>query len=147
MGSDRREKILVNKQVQVIFTGVTLFFLLVIIIITAGITYFITFNTLISQLISIKSVVNISSMLNKLHTTLLIRLICMGALLIILVFYLEVRFLHRIVGPLVRIERALREISEGKDIEPIKIRKTDYYQSLADSVNKLIDYIKTIKKS
>jgi HAMP domain-containing protein len=147
MGSDRREKILVNKQVQVIFTGVTLFFLLVIIIITAGITYFITFNTLISQLISIKSVVNISSILNKLHTTLLIRLICMGALLIILVFYLEVRFLHRIVGPLVRIERALREISEGKDIEPIKIRKTDYYQSLADSVNKLIDYIKTIKKS
>jgi hypothetical protein len=67
-------------------------------------------------------------------------------LLIILVFYLEVRFLHRIAGPLYRIEKTLKEISEGKDVEPIKLRKKDFYKTLADEVNKVIEYINKLKK-
>jgi len=50
-------------------------------------------------------------------------------------------FIHRIVGPLFRLERELEKIIDGKKINKIRFRKNDSFLSLADKINRLIDLI------
>jgi signal transduction histidine kinase len=144
---NRRRKILVNKPVQFTFTGLTIYFTLITIIIVGGFTYFITLNTIISQLELENKLVNAYEIIKNINILLFKKIGIFVLILLILVFYLEIRFLHRIAGPLFRIERTLKEISEGKDVEPIKLRKKDFYKSLAESVNKVIEYINKLKKN
>jgi len=54
-------------------------------------------------------------------------------------FGLGVYYLHRIAGPIYRIEKTVREMAEGKKVEPIRLRKKDFFKSLAEAVNKLIE--------
>jgi signal transduction histidine kinase len=144
---NRRRKILVNKPVQFTFTGLTIYFTLITIIIVGGFTYFITLNTIIAQLELENKLVNAYEIIKNINILLLKKIGIFVLILLILVFYLEIRFLHRVAGPLFRIERTLKEISEGKDVEPIKLRKKDFYKSLAESVNKVIEYINKLKKN
>jgi HAMP domain-containing protein len=44
---------------------------------------------------------------------------------------------HRIAGPLVRIRSCVDMLCEGRDIPPIKLRKHDEFQELAESLDKL----------
>jgi len=143
----KRKKILINKPVQFIFTGITIYFILIVIIVIGGLTYFITLNTILSQLEIENKFINAYEIVKNINILLLKRIGILVILLIILVFYLEIRFLHRIAGPLFRIEKTLQEISEGKEVEPIKLRKKDFYKSLAESVNKVIEYINKLKKT
>jgi methyl-accepting chemotaxis protein len=142
----KRRRILINKPVQFVFSGITIYFILIVIIVVGGLTYFITLNTILSQLEIENKFINAYEIVKNINILLLKRTGFLILLLIILVFYLEVRFLHRIVGPLYRIEKTLKEISEGKDVEPIKLRKKDFYKTLADEVNKVIEYINKLKK-
>ena len=50
-------------------------------------------------------------------------------------------FIHRIVGPLYRLERELDNIIDGKKINKIRFRKNDSFLSLADKINRLVDMI------
>jgi len=142
----KRRRILINKPVQFVFSGITIYFILIVIIVVGGLTYFITLNTILSQLEIENKFINAYEIVKNINILLLKRTGFLILLLIILVFYLEVRFLHRIAGPLYRIEKTLKEISEGKDVEPIKLRKKDFYKTLADEVNKVIEYINKLKK-
>jgi methyl-accepting chemotaxis protein len=142
----KRRRILINKPVQFVFSGITIYFILIVIIVVGGLTYFITLNTILSQLEIENKFINTYEIVKNINILLLKRTGFLILLLIILVFYLEVRFLHRIAGPLYRIEKTLKEISEGKDVEPIKLRKKDFYKTLADEVNKVIEYINKLKK-
>jgi methyl-accepting chemotaxis protein len=142
----KRRRILINKPLQFVFSGITIYFILIVIIVVGGLTYFITLNTILSQLEIENKFINAYEIVKNINILLLKRTGFLILLLIILVFYLEVRFLHRIAGPLYRIEKTLKEISEGKDVEPIKLRKKDFYKTLADEVNKVIEYINKLKK-
>jgi len=142
----KRRRIIINKPVQFVFSGITIYFILIVIIVVGGLTYFITLNTILSQLEIENKFINAYEIVKNINILLLKRTGFLILLLIILVFYLEVRFLHRIAGPLYRIEKTLKEISEGKDVEPIKLRKKDFYKTLADEVNKVIEYINKLKK-
>jgi hypothetical protein len=122
----KRRRILINKPVQFVLSGITIYFILIVIIVVGGLTYFITLNTILSQLEIENKLINAYEIVKNINILLLKRTGFLILLLIILVFYLEVRFLHRIAGPLYRIERTLKEISEGKDVEPIKLRKKDF---------------------
>jgi len=144
---NRRKKYLINKPVQFVFSGLTIYFIILVIIIVGGLTYFITLNTILSQLELENKIVDAYGILRNINLLLLKRIGTLLLILIILTFYLEIRFLHRIVGPLYRIEKVLNEITEGKSVEYIKLRKKDFLKSFAETVNKLIDYINTIKKS
>jgi nitrogen fixation/metabolism regulation signal transduction histidine kinase len=50
---------------------------------------------------------------------------------------LALLYSHRIAGPLFRIRRCINSLSEGKDIEPIRLRKNDEFKELAQSLDKL----------
>ncbi len=48
-----------------------------------------------------------------------------------------VRFSHRVVGPLVRLENEMRRLADGEPVAPIKFRQNDYWQSVADQFNRV----------
>jgi signal transduction histidine kinase len=52
-------------------------------------------------------------------------------------------FTHRIAGPLSRLERTLDELLEGKQVDPIRLRKHDELQELTSKINKLIPLMKS----
>ncbi len=147
MRKNKRRRYLVNKPVQFIYSGITIYFILIVIVLVSGLTYYITLNTILTQLESESKFINAYETIKNINSLLIRRIVFLILFLIILTFYLEIRFLHRIAGPLYRIEKILNEISEGKNVEPIKLRKKDFYKSLAEAVNKVIEYVNTLKKS
>lgn len=44
---------------------------------------------------------------------------------------------HKIVGPTLRIRRALTELADGKTIDPIYLRKGDYWAEPAEAINRI----------
>jgi hypothetical protein len=144
---NKRIKYLINKPVQFIFSGLTVYFIILVIILVGGLTYFITLNTILSQLELENKIVDAYGIIRNINILLLKRIGILLLLLISLTFYLEIRFLHRIVGPLYRIEKVLNEIIEGKNVEHIKLRRKDFLKSFAETINRLIDYINKIRKT
>jgi signal transduction histidine kinase len=66
--------------------------------------------------------------------------------LIFVISSLSIIFLHRIAGPLYRIERSLDQVIEGEDIEYIRLRKGDELQDLAKKINAVVLLIKKLKE-
>lgn len=64
--------------------------------------------------------------------------------LLTLVFFVAgILISHRLIGPLFKITRRIREMSLGKlDFPPVKLRKGDEGQSLSDAVNRLQDSVR-----
>jgi hypothetical protein len=58
-----------------------------------------------------------------------------SALLLPLVIMDMLRFTNRMVGPLLRVRRSLRELARGEAVEPIEFRGSDYWKEIADEFN------------
>ena len=54
-------------------------------------------------------------------------------------FWFGMRLSHRIVGPMIQIQRILERVLQGKYESRIQLRNTDYLHELAEDINKLID--------
>lgn len=54
---------------------------------------------------------------------------------------------HRFVGPIVRIRHALKELADGGMIEPIKFRKGDYWEELAEMMNTVAKRINDLESA
>ncbi len=52
--------------------------------------------------------------------------------------YDSFKFSNRFVGPVTRLRRALRELAEGKPFSPIRFRKGDYWQEMAEELNRAV---------
>ena len=46
---------------------------------------------------------------------------------------------NRFVGPVTRLRRVLRELAEGKPFSPVKFRKGEYWQEMADELNRAVE--------
>ena len=68
-----------------------------------------------------------------------------GPFLLVLVFLLPVfvvdtiKISHRFAGPMVNLDRAMREVAEGKPPRKIRFRHNDYWQELADHYNGMLE--------
>jgi hypothetical protein len=62
-----------------------------------------------------------------------------AALLGALFVWDAVRMLHRVVGPLVRIRRAIKAVTDGEALTPIALREGDHLQELKDELNAMLD--------
>ncbi|MGB9677862.1 MAG: hypothetical protein ACPLZ9_04510, partial [Candidatus Ratteibacteria bacterium] len=107
MEKNRRRRYLVNKPVQFIYSGITIYFILIVIVLVSGLTYYITLNTILTQLESESKFINAYETIKNINSLLIRRIGFLILFLIILTFYLEIRFLHRIAGPLYRVEKIL----------------------------------------
>lgn len=59
-------------------------------------------------------------------------------LLLPLVLIDAIRWSNRFAGPLVRIRRAVRQVSYGEKVEPLKFRDGDYWGDFADDFNRVL---------
>ncbi len=57
-----------------------------------------------------------------------------------------IRFSNRFVGPVVRLRRALRELGDSGNTEPIQFRDNDFWQEIAADVNRVIVRVKAAKQ-
>ena len=145
MKRPKRRKYLINKGIQIRY-ALILIWTIAIATIVVGITiYYTIWSSLLTkglsgspQLISVQR--EIDYVVGK-------RLIWIGGLLLLIGAWLEIWFLHRIVGPLYRLEKIIKEAAEGKfPEEPIKLRPKDFYHGLAEALNKLFASLKKERK-
>ncbi len=50
-----------------------------------------------------------------------------------------VKFAHRLVGPIVRVRRGLKDLADGQAIHPIHFRDGDYMPELRDDFNAMLE--------
>jgi nitrate/nitrite-specific signal transduction histidine kinase len=62
-----------------------------------------------------------------------------GLISSVAVFFIGIRYSHQIVGPLPRVSRALRQISQGEQPERLQFRPGDVLEHLAAQVNRVAD--------
>jgi len=60
-------------------------------------------------------------------------------LLLPVIVYDSVKLTHRIVGPILRLRRGMRELAAGQPAEKIRFREGDFWQEFADEFNALVD--------
>ncbi len=67
-----------------------------------------------------------------------------GPFLLVMVFLLPVfvvdtiRISHRFAGPMISLDRAMREVAEGKPPRKVAFRRDDYWQELAEDYNAML---------
>jgi len=140
----KRKNYLINKPLQFAYAGITVWLLLIAIILIGTFTYYITLNTILNQLQVKNQLVDAYKTVSTINLILIKRVGILLILVILFALILEIFFLHRIAGPIYRIEKTLNDIAEGKKVQPIKLRKKDFFKSLAASVNKVIEKISNL---
>lgn len=60
-----------------------------------------------------------------------------GAMMLPIVMMDILRQSHRVVGPTLRIRRALQDLADGKTIDPIYFRKGDYWAESGEAINRI----------
>lgn len=66
-------------------------------------------------------------------------------LLLPIIAFDSVRLSNRFVGPVLRIRRALRALSRGEIVRPIRLRDNDFWHDLADEVNAVAERLQTLE--
>ncbi len=141
----RRKNYFINKPLQLAFSGLAIWILLLGVILAATATYFITMNTIVDKMTQIDPKFGIAAyeLVRQINQFLGKRLIIMVGILIVLGGILEIIYLHRIAGPVYRIEKTLRLFLEGKPFEPIRLREKDFFKGLAEAINKFLSQQQT----
>ena len=143
----RRRRYLINKPLQFIYSGITIYLLLIGIIVVGIATYYITLDTILSQLESQGGLLHAYEMVRTINVLIAKRVGAMLVMVMVFAFVLAVYYLHRIAGPVYRIEKTLNEMADGKEVNLVMLRKKDFFKSLAEALNKLINQQKEEKKS
>jgi methyl-accepting chemotaxis protein len=50
-----------------------------------------------------------------------------------------IRFSHRLLGPLVRFRRTMRQVAEGEAVRPLQLREGDHLTDLRDEFNAMLE--------
>lgn len=69
-----------------------------------------------------------------------------SALLLPLLFIHSARFSNRFSGPMYRIRKTLSALSRGETNEHLELRKDDYWEDLADDVERISQYIEQLQR-
>lgn len=144
---NRRKRYLINKPMQFTYAGITIWLLLIATILVGTITYFIILNTILTQIEAEKKLIDAYGIVKSINLLLGKRIGILMGLIVIFTLVLEILFLHRVAGPLYRIEKTLKDLADGKEVNKIKLRKKDFFKSLAETTNKVIDAFQKNVKS
>jgi hypothetical protein len=53
-----------------------------------------------------------------------------------------VKFTHRLVGPLVRFQKAIQTITDGQEVAPVQIRQGDFLVEMQDDFNHMLETLR-----
>ena len=133
---------MVNKDVELKYTLVGVWLIIGGLLIGGVVTYLVIWRNLLilPQLVSPQDLMEIQK---KILEMLGVLFILVGILMVALAATLQLRLLHRIAGPLYRLQRAISETATGKlPGAPVRFREKDLYSELADSFNNLVAAIR-----
>jgi len=72
------------------------------------------------------------------HAVLILVMALVSTALLLPVALLDLtRFSNRIAGPMYRMRLAMKQLADGESIDPIELRKGDYWEEFADAFNEL----------
>ena len=136
----KRKQFIVNKKIQFFYTGLLTWFLMISLILTGTALYSIIMNTVIDKFTE-TGMSNIYQTVLEINRVLALRIGILIIVLFVLGIFLGVLYLHRIAGPIFRIEKNIKESIDNDVIEyhPIKLRKKDFFHSLAHNFNQLME--------
>ncbi len=133
----------VNRNVNIKYTLMMAGLLIICFLSVGVITYFVVWNNLLI-LPLLQQPENILRFQEKILRFLIMEFLLGSLTIMILAIILQFWILHRIFGPLHRLEKAMEEIVQGKLPEqPIIVRKGDILKKLAASFNQLVIVIKS----
>ncbi len=131
----KRKTILINKKLQLKYTSMIVFALLIMLAL-AEIQAFFIVREIEPNIFS--------STMGRHLNSIFLWLILGGVVVIILVIWFTIYFSHRIAGPLYRIEKDINDIIESKNFDKrIVLREKDELFEVAETINKLLDLCKT----
>ena len=61
-----------------------------------------------------------------------------AALVLPLILFDVVRISNRFVGPVYRLRQSMRRLARGEEVQPIKFREGDFWQTFADEFNHIL---------
>lgn len=135
-----RKNYVIRKQ-YLIKKGVQLRFMIVIIvsmILIASVTWYSIYSAVMQTLYSQFHGENLALIKHAITYKLLMR----SFLLIFAIAIISVFISHRMAGPVYKFEQTIRALSQGKEVEEIKLRKRDEFYGLATAINALINSMK-----
>jgi len=132
-----RRRLLVNKKVQLGYALAVAWTVVVSIGVTATTVYY----TLASVAFEPANRLNLDQAMARADWAIFWRLTIAGAVLVVASMLLTVYFMHRLVGPVYRMEQILRTASAGSVPSAIKLRRNDEFQSLAASMLDLLQAV------
>lgn len=139
-----RTKYLTGSRVQLKYLGLLLVSMLVPLVFVGGCLYYLIFTIMAEQLgIPEYIAYNMFPVIKKINFMLMVGLPPLFLLLLLWGIILS----HRFTGPLERLEKEIRKISEHGDYKKrIRVRRHDDMQPVVEAVNKLLDHIEERKK-
>jgi len=131
----KRRQYFVQKNFQFKFILKFCIVLLIGIIISIGLLYLFSMNTLTSSFEQSKLIIKntASAILPSVFLSHLIALVLITLLAIVVTLLIS----HKLAGPLFRFQKELKEIGEGNLTQVIKLRKNDQITAMADSLNQM----------
>jgi len=137
---------LVNRDVEIKFTLVTAWLIIIGLLAGSLFTYIAIWNNLlvVPQIVSADNLLVVHQQILKL---LVLEFLLGGPLVIFLAALLQFRILHRISGPVYRIGKLIQNAAEGKLPKvPVVLREKDFYNELAKAFNNLVVAIRSGNK-
>jgi len=133
----RRRNYLIKKKMQL---GMSFRFLLTMVLFSL----FLAFEVYVTIWPVVSSVMD-EELRGLIVSQILFRAICFAFPVLFVMAAFSVIFSHRIAGPVYRLEKTIDEMAQGKDVEPICLRKGDELKDLARKINSLMPLLKERK--
>lgn len=138
MSFNRRKKLLVDPQVQWPLLGRIAFHW------GAAVVASLAFLS-VMQVFSSTEQMTVSEHAAKMWDSYGVLIVVLGTLSPVFL-YDTLKLSHRFAGPMVSFRRSLKDLSEGKEIEPMKFRKGDHWVEMAEHLNKIASELQLQKQ-
>jgi methyl-accepting chemotaxis protein len=138
MGKFRRSKYVVQREMQLRFARFVILFAVAASLITGLTIFYTTFFMLGERLADVYPQGRLVTIFRNAHIAMVVNLI----LILPPIFWISLRYSHRIAGPLPKIYSALKEIRDGNFDVNLTLRKNDELNELAILINELAKSLK-----
>ena len=133
----RRIHYLINRKFQLEYAATALVFMLLVTVVFVLTAYRLGWVPLVEKLSAVYPQGMLAPILKTLSLQLIIRFLLLTPIIIIASIYLS----HKVAGPLVRVENAVRDIARGNFQVRVKIRKRDELKGLVQAINEVTESV------
>ncbi|HNQ34655.1 MAG TPA: hypothetical protein PKN80_01155 [bacterium] len=136
---------IINKPVQIRYSLVVVWLIILALLLGGLVTYLTVWNLLLR--IPIPDPAALEHLQGQVLRLLVLEFLIGGAVLLFLAVLLQLRIMHRICGPLFRLEEVMNQLAAGKlPPYPLLFREKDYFYDLARAFNRAVEAIRSGRK-